>query len=87
MTVAKIKQLYKAHGVTRKQVILKKCWRRPDNFKLIEQDKAKFASGKKMLEKYRNEGQEIIYVDECLFTNKTHKSTAYSARGQNIIQT
>ena len=84
MTVYGLRKLYRSHGVTYKAVAFKRCWRRPDDLVNIAKDEVVLANMRLRVSQLQHEKREIIFVDECLFTQQTFKKQAWMTRYANV---
>jgi hypothetical protein len=74
MTVYKLTKLYKKHEIRYKLVKHKRCWRRDDDTKGREKDELMLDHLRDRVSSLIKADQEIVWVDEVMFTQNTYKS-------------
>ena len=84
MTLYGLNKLYRANGVRYKAVAYKRCWRRSDDYVNIAKDEAALTHMRQRISQLQSEGSEIIFVDECLFTQQTFKTRTWMVKYANV---
>ena len=77
----KLRQIYKQHGVKKKQIKVGKLRTRKVQMRLEGDAAEKNAQ----LEELEAKGYSILYADETMFTSRQVLKRAYSAKYQNLF--
>ena len=82
-----LRKAYKRLGIRYKKVLLKRASRRPDQEILIMRDQEVFRRLHTVtLGGTRTSAEEIVYLDECVFSQKSYKHMAWSEKRDKITQ-
>ena len=86
-SLSTLRKAYKRLGIRYKKVLLKRASRRPDQEILITKDQEIFRRLHTVtLGGTRTSAEEIVYLDECVFSHKSYKHMAWSQKLDNITQ-
>ena len=80
-----LRKAYKRLGIRFKRVKVRRAFRRPDQLRLIGEDRKKLLlMVDTVLSAPLEQLAEIIFLDECIFSVKSFKHMAWANTGENI---